>query len=81
VPSLTPTLAFRTPVRLANGTVTLSWNTVMGQSYQLQSVTNLASTNWVNLGSPVLANSAVTTKTDVVGTNSQCFYRVVQTAP
>jgi len=81
VPSLMPTLAFRTPVRLANGTVTLSWNTVGGQTYQLQSVTNLASTNWVNLGSPILANSAVTTTSNAVGANSQCFYRVMQTAP
>jgi uncharacterized repeat protein (TIGR03803 family) len=81
VPSLVPTLAFRTPIRLVNGTITLAWNTVAGQTYQLQSVANLTSTNWVNLGSSILATSAVTTNSDVIGSNSQRFYRVVQSAP
>jgi uncharacterized repeat protein (TIGR03803 family) len=80
VPSLMPTLAFRAPIQLANGTVTFSWNAVIGQTYQLQSVTNLASTNWLNLGSSILATSAVATTSDVI-TNSQRFYRLMQTGP
>jgi hypothetical protein len=81
VPSLVPTLAFRSPIRLANGTITLAWNTVAGQTYQLQYCPDLKSTNWVNLGSPILATSAVTTTSDVIGFNSQRFYRVVLSAP
>jgi uncharacterized repeat protein (TIGR03803 family) len=81
VPSLVPTPAFSAPTLLPNGTIVLAWSTVAGQTYQLQSVTNLASTNWVNLGSPILANSAVTTTSDVIGSNSQRFYRVVLSAP
>jgi uncharacterized repeat protein (TIGR03803 family) len=80
VPSLMPTLAFRAPIQLANGTVTFSWNAVIGQTYQLQSVTNLTSTNWINLGSSILATSAVTTTSDVI-TNSQRFYRLMQSGP
>ena len=81
VPSLVPTPAFSAPTLLPNGTIALAWSTVAGQTYQLQSVTNLASTNWVNLGSPILANSAVTTTSDVIGSNSQRFYRVVLSTP
>ncbi|MGB7769683.1 MAG: choice-of-anchor tandem repeat GloVer-containing protein [Verrucomicrobiia bacterium] len=81
VPSLLPTLAFRTPIRLTNGTITFAWNAVDGQTYQLQSINNLASTNWVNLGSPILATNAVMTTGDVIGPDSQRFYRVVQTTP
>jgi uncharacterized repeat protein (TIGR03803 family) len=81
VPSLVPTPAFGAPTLLPNGTIVLAWSTVAGQTYQLQSVTNLASTSWVNLGSPILANSAVTTTSDVIGSNSQRFYRVVLSTP
>jgi uncharacterized repeat protein (TIGR03803 family) len=81
VPSLVPTLAFRTPILLANGTITLAWNTVAGQTYQLQYVSDLGSTNWVSLGSPILAINAVTTASDVIGSNSQRFYRVVLSTP
>jgi uncharacterized repeat protein (TIGR03803 family) len=81
VPSLVPSLAFRTPILPANGTITLTWNAVVGQTYQLQSVTNLTSTNWCNLGSPILATNAVVTTGDVIVPDSQRFYRVVLSAP
>jgi len=80
VPSLVPGLAFRTSALLPNGTIILTWNTVAGQTYQLQYVPNLGSTNWINLGSPILATGARTTISDVIGSNSQRFYRVVLSA-
>jgi uncharacterized repeat protein (TIGR03803 family) len=80
VPSLVPTPALKATL-LPNGTIALAWNTVAGQTYQLQYVSDLRSTNWVSLGSPILATNAVTTASDVIGSNSQRFYRVVLSAP
>jgi uncharacterized repeat protein (TIGR03803 family) len=80
VPSLVPTPALKATL-LPNGTIALAWNTVAGQTYQLQYVSDLRSTNWVSLGSPILATNAVTTASDVIGSNSQRFYRVVLSTP
>jgi uncharacterized repeat protein (TIGR03803 family) len=80
VPSLVPTPALKATL-LPNGTIALAWNTVARQTYQLQYVSNLRSTNWVSLGSPILATNAMTTTSDVIGSNSQRFYRVVLSTP
>ena len=50
MPSLVPTPAFGTPTLLLNGMIVIAWNTVTGQTYQVQYVSDLRSTNWVNLG-------------------------------
>ena len=39
-------------VTCANGAVTLQWSALSGLAYQVQYVTNLAVTNWINLGGP-----------------------------
>jgi hypothetical protein len=46
-----------------------------GQKYQIQFNTDLSSTNWLNLGSPVAASNATACASDSM-TNSQCFYRI-----
>ena len=80
VTSLVPTPALKATL-LPNGTIALAWNTVARQTYQLQYVSDLRSTNWVSLGSPILATNAMTTTSDVIGSNSQRFYRVVLSTP
>lgn len=80
VTSLVPTPALKATL-LPNGTIALAWNTVARQTYQLQYVSNLRSTNWVSLGSPILATNAVTTTSDVIDHYSQRFYRVVLSPP
>jgi uncharacterized repeat protein (TIGR03803 family) len=59
-----------------NGSVALTWNIMPGQKYQLQSNTNLSSTNWLNLGSSATASTATVSASDSM-TNSQCFYRIM----
>ena len=54
----------------------LSWNTVSGQTYQVQFNQDLTHTNWINFGGHVNATSSMATATDVM-TNKQRFYRVV----
>jgi len=59
------------------GTVTFSWIALQGSQYQIQSSTNLAQTNWVLLGGPIIATNPAMVVSAAVGTNCQLFYRVV----
>ena len=59
------------------GMVTLVWSTVASQTNQLQYSTNLAQTNWTDLGGAVVATNGIMTASDPVGTDPQRFYRVV----
>lgn len=47
-----------------------------GQKYQLQSNTNLNSTNWLNLGSSATASTISVSASDSMN-NSQCYYRIM----
>jgi len=67
---------FQKPTR-TSGALTLTWSAVAGQTYQLQYNSKLNSTNWVNLGSSVLATNGVMSASDSIGPDSQRTYRVV----
>jgi PKD repeat protein/endonuclease/exonuclease/phosphatase family metal-dependent hydrolase len=67
-------------VTQSNGTVTFVWVSVAGQSYQVQSSTNLTGSNWFNLGGSNVANGASTAASDSV-TNTQQYYRVLLLQP
>jgi uncharacterized repeat protein (TIGR03803 family) len=64
---------------LTNGTVTLTWSAVAGQTYQAQYSDDLTKTNWTFLTKPTVANSGVMTATDSDGiiSSAQRFYRIV----
>jgi uncharacterized repeat protein (TIGR03803 family) len=63
----------------AGNTLTLTWSAVAGKSYQLQSLTNLATTNWINLGAVIPATNATATASDTIGSpGPRKFYRVFQ---
>jgi uncharacterized repeat protein (TIGR03803 family) len=60
-----------------NNTVTFSWSTVPGKSYQVQSSPGLNQISWNNLGVPILASNTTATASDTVsGGNSNRFYRI-----
>jgi uncharacterized repeat protein (TIGR03803 family) len=63
-------------VMQTNGMFNFTWSIMPGQTYQLQSNTDLNSTNWINLGSSVTASNAIVCASDSM-TNSQCFYRIM----
>lgn len=67
---------FRT-ITQTNGAVTLVWSAITGQKYQLQHNSDLDSTNWTNLGNVITATNGTVAVADVIGSNSQRFYRVV----
>ncbi|HEY5041381.1 MAG TPA: protease pro-enzyme activation domain-containing protein [Verrucomicrobiae bacterium] len=64
-----------------NGTASfnLAWDAVSGLVYQVQYTTNLVQANWVNLGKPLIANTATLTisDTNAVSSAPQRFYRLV----
>ena len=66
-------------ITLSNGTATLTWSAVAGQTYQVQYSDDLTRTNWSFLTKPSVATSGVMTATDFDGIASfaQRFYRVV----
>ena len=63
---------------LNGNAITFSWTTTPGVNYQVQYTTDLSSSNWINLGGPITATNAVTTNFDVLGTDPQRFYRILQ---
>ena len=74
VPVAAPVLR---PAAQANGAMQFSMNTTAGVSYQVQYVTNLLQTNWINLGQPLAATNSLATVTDASAADPQRFYRVV----
>jgi hypothetical protein len=70
--------AFQT-VTQQGGTLTFTWNTTAGQTYQVQYTTNLTQTDWSNLGNAITATNVTTTVSDTNTLVSfpQKFYRIV----
>jgi hypothetical protein len=62
---------------LANSTLSLTWSTEAGGTYQLQWSADLSSSNWTNLRGPVPAAGATLSVTDSVTNAPQRFYRLV----
>jgi hypothetical protein len=61
-------------------TVTLTWTSQAGLSYQLQYKTNVAQVGWVNLGSPTPATGSTTSGSDSISA-TQHYYRVAVLTP
>lgn len=64
---------------VTNGTVTLMWSAVAGQTYLLQYKDDLTQTNWTFLTKPSVADGGVMTATDpqVSTPSTHRYYRVV----
>jgi hypothetical protein len=56
----------------------VTWASVMGARYQLQSATQLPSSVWNNVGEIVTATSGTATQTDPSGDSRQKFYRILK---
>jgi hypothetical protein len=66
---------------VTNRVITVTWSSVSGATYELQSITNLAGTNWVNVQSNVTATGSITRQTNAIGNVPQQFYRVIYLNP
>ena len=64
-------------VTLNNSTLSLTWSTEAGGTYQLQWNADLSTSNWTNLRGPVIAAGATLSVTDSVTNAPRRFYRLV----
>jgi len=65
-----------TSISKAAGTVTLVWTTMTNHTYQLQYTASLSPTNWMNVGSALLATNTMMTNSDSPGAAPQRLYRI-----
>jgi hypothetical protein len=63
-------------MNVSGNSVSLSWSGLSGQTYQMQSATNLLQPNWANLGSPISGANDAITISDIPGASPQKFYRL-----
>ena len=63
-------------VNVTNGMLSLTWGALVGQNYQVQCITNLTQTNWMNIGVPINATTNSIVFSDSM-TNAQRFYRLL----
>jgi hypothetical protein len=61
---------------ISNGTAVVTWSTVPGHTYRLQSKDHLEDTNWTDIVPDILAAASTATATDSITNSSQRFYRV-----
>jgi len=65
-------------IALSGGSLTFGWTAVVGQKFQVQFNSDLANTNWTNLGGTVTATNSVLSVSDPLGGGStRRFYRVL----
>ena len=86
VPSLSDTGSFRIVVApppviesiiSSNGNVTINWSAIAGKNYQVQYKSELNELTWNSLPGTVAATGSTATKTDVLVSGNQRYYRVV----
>jgi uncharacterized repeat protein (TIGR03803 family) len=64
-------------VTQAAGAIAFTWSAMPGQSYQVQTTTNLAYANWSNVGGAITATNNSVSASYGIGTVAQQFYRVL----
>jgi hypothetical protein len=71
--------AFET-VQKTTSTFNLAWSAITGLVYQVQYITNVLQTNWINLGKPLVATNGIMTLSDTnaISLSPSRFYRVVE---
>jgi len=60
-----------------NNTIGLTWSTMSGLVYQVQTSASMNPTNWSNLGGTLTANGSTLFASNVFATATQRFYRVL----
>jgi hypothetical protein len=54
----------------------VSWQTITNQTYQLEYTTDLATCNWIPLGTPVAGIDGIIAETNSLSIMPNCFFRV-----
>ncbi len=70
-----------TSATMANGQLSFTWNTVIGNTYVVQYATDLQSTNWNDLGGSLVATNSTQTISDTIDPDRHRIYRVALAVP
>ena len=62
---------------LTNSTLSLTWTTEVGGTYQLQFTSDLSSSTWIDLDTALTAIGSTLSMTDIVTNGPQRFYRLM----
>jgi hypothetical protein len=65
-------------ITVADGTATITWSTVIGYTYRLQSKDDLAAPDWTDVLPDIIATTDSASATNAVGSSSTRFYRIFQ---
>ncbi len=57
--------------------IEITWPSSSNVSYQVQSTTNLSTSNWINLGNPIIGNGSVMSVFDSARSKNANFYRLI----
>jgi len=60
----------------SSGSVRIAWSAIPGKIYRVQFKSNLSESSWNDLNGDVVASGFTATKTDVIDSNAQRYYRV-----
>jgi uncharacterized repeat protein (TIGR03803 family) len=74
--SLLPEPPYLRSVATAGNNIVFSWNATSGAKYQLQYVTQIGASDWVDLGPAITATNSVCSVSDSIGSDGGRFYRV-----
>lgn len=66
-----------TRLAVTNGMATLTWQTAVGASYQVQYKNDLQETNWINVGKGIIASGNSLSFTNAPGGAGERYYRIV----
>ena len=71
-----PALQLSTGLSVSKNAMSLSWDGLLGQTYQVQCATNLAPANWVDLGDPIAGTNGPITVLDSLSASPNKYYRI-----
>jgi hypothetical protein len=57
--------------------IAFNWDSTLGQTYRVQSTTNLVNPDWQTVGDPIIATNTSTSVSYSVGSDLQRFYHVI----
>lgn len=68
-------------IDLTNDPVLITWSSVAGETYRLQYIDSLNTTNWNDVAPDVTATGPTATQTNAAGGAQEQFYRVMISPP
>jgi uncharacterized repeat protein (TIGR03803 family) len=73
--TMTPTPRILSSTKLDNS-LALTWSGLPDRAYQVQFADAVNSSNWANLGAPIVLTNTTATLSDPIGSDPQRFYRI-----